>query len=76
MRVLYIDGFTARCEARGVERDVSLFLMQEEELVPGDHIVMQGGYATAKLTEAQASAAWEVYDLMLQSEADATGGAL
>ncbi len=25
-----IDGFSARCEAKGIERDVSLFMLQDE----------------------------------------------
>jgi hydrogenase expression/formation protein HypC len=66
MQVVFIDGFTARCQAKGVQRDVNLFLMQDEQVLPGDYLVMQGGYATQKLTEEQALAAWEVYDLMLR----------
>ena len=66
MQVVSVDGFIARCEAKGVQRDVSLFLIQDEQLLPGDYLVMQRGYATQKLTEEQALAAWEVYDLMLQ----------
>jgi hydrogenase expression/formation protein HypC len=30
MRIVEIDGFSARCEARGIERNVNLFLMQHE----------------------------------------------
>ncbi len=75
MRVLFIDGFTARCEAKGVQRDVSLFLMQEEQVRPGDYLVMQGGYAIQKLSEEQARAAWDVYDLILQDAKPPSGEA-
>ncbi len=75
MRVIFIDGFTARCEAKGVQRDVSLFLMQEEPVRPGDYLVMQGGYAIQKLSEEQAMAAWDVYDLMLQDAKPSSGEA-
>ena len=46
MRVVEVDGFNARCEAKGVEREVSLFMMQGEELVPGDHVLVMsnGGF--------------------------------
>jgi hydrogenase maturation factor len=30
MQIKAVDGFTARCEAKGVERDVSLFMMQDD----------------------------------------------
>ena len=75
MRVLFIDGFTARCEAKGVQRDVSLFLMQEEQVRPGDYLVMQGGYAIQKLSEEQARAAWDVYYLILQDAKPPSGEA-
>ena len=32
MRIIEIDGFNARCEARGIERKASLFLLQHEDL--------------------------------------------
>ena len=32
MRIKEINGYTARCEARGIERTASLFLLQHEEL--------------------------------------------
>jgi len=31
MRIKMIDGFVARCEAKGVQRDVSLFMLQHED---------------------------------------------
>jgi len=33
-----INGFNARCEAKGVEREVSLFMMQHDSLVLGDYV--------------------------------------
>ena len=36
MRVIEIDGFSARCEARGIERNASLFLLQHESIQVGD----------------------------------------
>jgi len=36
MQIKSIDGFMARCEAKGVERDVSLFMMQEDKLEVDD----------------------------------------
>jgi hypothetical protein len=34
MKITKIDGFQCTCEARGVEREVSLFMMQGEDLEP------------------------------------------
>ena len=65
MQIRDIDGFNARCEARGVERDVSLFMMQGDELAVGDFVVVHVGYAIQKITPQEASTAWELYDEML-----------
>lgn len=65
MRIREIDGYMARCEARGVERDVSLFMLQHETLSTGDHVVVHVGYAIQKITPQEARTAWELYDQML-----------
>ena len=68
MQIKSIDGFTARCEAKGVERDVSLFMMQDEDLAVDDFIVVHVGYAIQKISEQEDQTAWEIYDEMLASE--------
>ena len=68
MQICEIDGFTARCEARGVERDVSLFMLQHEPLGVGDHVVVHVGYAIQKITPQEARSAWELYDQMLADD--------
>lgn len=68
MRVMQRDGFMARCEAKGIERQVSLFLLQHEEVGPGDHVMVHVGYAIQKMTEADADSAWEIIDEMLIAE--------
>lgn len=65
MQIREINGYVARCEAKGVERDVSLFMMQDEPLRPGDHVVVHVGYAIQKITPQEARSAWELYDQML-----------
>lgn len=65
MQIKHIDGFSARCEAKGVERDVSLFMLQHEPLHPGDFVVVHVGYAIQKVTPEEAASAWEIYDEML-----------
>ncbi len=70
MQIRQIDGYTARCEAKGVERDVSLFMMQDELLQEDDYVVVHVGYAIQKISPQEARTAWELYDQML-AEADA-----
>jgi len=65
MRINTMDGFIARCEAKGVEREVNLFMLQHEDLKPQDYVVVQAGYAIQKITPQEAQATWEIYDQML-----------
>ena len=62
MKITKIDGFQCTCEARGVEREVSLFMMQGEELAPGDHVLVHVGYAIQKVSEEQAAETWAIFD--------------
>jgi len=68
MQIKAIDGFTAHCEAKGVTRDVSLFMMQDDELAVDDFIVVHVGYAIQKISPQEATTAWELYDEMLAAE--------
>jgi hydrogenase expression/formation protein HypC len=61
MRIVEIQGVDARCEAAGVERQVSLFLLQHEALKPGDFVIVHVGYAIQKVGEAEARSAWEIF---------------
>jgi hydrogenase expression/formation protein HypC len=65
MQIKRIDGFAAQCEAKGVQRDVSLFMLQHEQLAPGDFVVVHVGYAIQKVSEEEAASAWELYDEMI-----------
>jgi hydrogenase expression/formation protein HypC len=68
MQIKSIDGFMARCEAKGVERDVSLFMMQDDKLEVDDFIVVHVGYAIQKISPQEAQTAWQAYDEMLAAE--------
>jgi len=68
MQIKSIEGFNARCEAKGVERDVSLFMMQDEQLAVEDFVVVHVGYAIQKISPQEAQSAWEIYDEMLAGE--------
>lgn len=62
MRIKSVDGFAAVCEARGIEREVSLFMLQGEDMTLGDHVLVHLGYAIQKVSEEDARAAWELFD--------------
>ena len=68
MQVKSIDGFQCVCEARGIEREVSLFMLQEEDIVDGDHVLVHVGYAIQKVSEDEAASTWELFDDILAAE--------
>ena len=69
MRVTEIDGFTARCEAKRIYRDVNLFLLHDDLPEIGDYVLVHVGYAIQTVSEQEARSAWEVYDQMLAEDA-------
>lgn len=71
MRVIEVAGFVARCEARGTERQASLWLVQHDSIVPGDHVLVHNGNVLQKMTGEEAEAAWAVYDEMFAAMASA-----
>ena len=69
MRITAIDGFNAICEAKGVERDVSLFMLQAEDLATGDHVLVHVGYAIQKIPPEEAAATWQLLDEVIDHHA-------
>lgn len=69
MQILEINGFMARCAAKGVERDVSLFMLQDEAVNEGDFVIVHVGYAIQKMMPEEARSAWEAHDQLLASQA-------
>jgi len=68
MQITKIDGFNAHCVAKGIERDVSLFLLQDEAIKEGDHLLIHVGYAIQKISAAEALSTWELLDQMLAED--------
>jgi len=68
MRVTTVHDLVAVCEARGVTRQVSLFMLQHEPISPGDQVMVHLDRAIEKISAEQADAAWALYDLMLAAE--------
>ena len=68
MQIIEIDGFNALCAAKGVQREVSLYLVQGEQVAIGDFVMVHVGYAIQKMNESEARSAWELHDELLASE--------
>ena len=65
MQIAEIDGFNAVCEAKGVSREVSLFMIQNEDLSPGDYVLVHVGYAIQKVPAEEAAESWKLLDEIL-----------
>lgn len=65
MQITAVEGLSARCEARGVEREISLFMMQDEPVAVGDFVMVSVGQAVRKVSPEEAKLSWEMYDLIL-----------
>jgi hydrogenase expression/formation protein HypC len=68
MQVKSINDFQCVCEARGIEREVSLFMLQDEDVAPGDHVLVHVGYAIQKVSKDEASSTWELFDQILAEQ--------
>lgn len=68
MQIRSIDGLVARCEAKGIEREANLLMLEHEGLEVGDFVVLHLGFAVDKVTAEVAAEAWGIYDEMLAAE--------
>jgi hydrogenase expression/formation protein HypC len=69
MQVVEVEDLFARCVAKGVERRVSLMLLHDEAIAPGDFVTVHLGHAMQRISAAQAADAWALYDEMLAGAA-------
>lgn len=69
MKIKTMNGFNAVCEAKGVERNVSLFMLQDEKLQPGDFVLVHVGYAIQTVAADEARYTWELLDEVLAQDA-------
>jgi hydrogenase expression/formation protein HypC len=70
MQIVEIDGYNARCTSKGVMREVSLFMLQDEPIAVDDFVMVHVGYALQKMTEQEARSTWELLDEMLAYDPD------
>ena len=69
MQIKSVNDFQCVCEARGIEREVSLFMLQDEAVGPGDFVLVHVGYAIQKVSEEEAADSWELFDEILAADA-------
>ncbi len=68
MQIIAIDGHRARCQTGGVEREVSLFLLQDGAIEPGDYVLVHVGYAIQKIDRAYARDVLDLVGTLLKDE--------
>jgi hydrogenase expression/formation protein HypC len=69
MQVTSVTDYQCVCEARGVEREVSLFMLQGETVEPGDFVLVHVGYAIQKIEAEAAAESWQLFDEILAADA-------
>ncbi len=62
MQITQLDGLNARCAAKGIERQVSLFLLQDEPPGIGDWVLIHVGYALQVVSAEDARETWDLLD--------------
>jgi len=62
MQIVSLSGFAAHCEARGVHREVSLFLLEPGSAAVGDFVLVHVGYAIQAISTQDADASWALFD--------------
>lgn len=68
MQITHLDGFDARCSAKGVERQVSLFMLQHELPSVGDWVLIHVGYALQVITAENARETWDLLDQLVTED--------
>jgi hydrogenase expression/formation protein HypC len=70
MQVTQLSGLEAICAAKGVERAVSLVMMQGKDAAIGDWVLVHLGRALQVISEREARETWEILDqLLIEDEA-------
>ena len=62
MKIIAMDGLMARCEEKGLQRDVSLLMLQHEELKVQDYVVVHLGFAIETITPEEAQYTWKIFE--------------
>ncbi len=64
MKIIEINGHVARCNSKGIEREINCFLLQDCSLSVDDFVMVHVGYAIQKIDPDHAQIAWQIDDHM------------
>lgn len=64
MKILSIANSIARCQHKGIERDVDVFLIADQSPEPGEFVLVHVGYAIQKIEKEEAETRWQLIDQM------------
>ncbi len=67
-KIISINGDVAKVDFGGVKRDIIISLI-EEELKPGDYVMVHAGFAIQKIDEKTALSILELWNEILREEA-------
>ena len=70
MLVEEVNGMTARCTAKGVERTANLTLLMNDTPAVGEFVLINMGYAIGKMSAEDAAASWELFDQIIAAGND------
>ena len=63
VQVLEVHGMNARVERHGEQLEVSLLLLAEEQVVPGDYLILQAGaWAVEKIAPEEALEIYRLFE--------------
>ncbi|MFP4154929.1 MAG: HypC/HybG/HupF family hydrogenase formation chaperone [Halothiobacillaceae bacterium] len=71
MKILELSGNSARCERGGVQRTVSLFLLEPDSVTVGDFVMVHVGYAIERVDPDRATEARALADELQQASTGA-----
>jgi hydrogenase expression/formation protein HypC len=70
VEIVDADRHLAKVDVAGVRRNINIALVEDDNVVPGDWVLIHVGFAMAKIDEAEAQRALEDLQLMGQPFAD------
>ena len=70
MQITQVDGLSARCEARGAVRQISLFLLRDELPCVGDFVLVSMDRAIRRVSIEDAQLSWQLFDQILAFKSD------
>ena len=64
MQIISINDSSARCQHKGIERDVDVFLIADQMPKIGEFVLVHVGYAIQRIEQDEAETRWQLFDQM------------